>query len=219
MKLLFFILIIIFAKNSRDMLYFSDDSTIIKKDKLDNFTSKKILNPMISTIETEFNLDNYISNNLLKYYTTNDTLIRLSDFYMFNDIYIHESDNLFKDSMIDTHIIDSHFFNNFSYNITHKMSIYQDNIYTNIIKNKNNIKIILLIHGSININLYNPIHETKINNSNKNKYNQIIKLDKLKENFIFIPTNWLYDISSSELSAFITISSDTLFTYHYNLLR
>lgn len=219
MKLLFFILIIIFAKNSRDMLYFSNDSTIIKKDKLDNFTSKKILNPMISTIETDFNLDNYMSNNPLKYYTTNDMLIRLSDFYMFNDIYIHESDNLFNDSMIDTHIIDSHFFNNFSYNITHKMSIYQDNIYTNIIKNKNNIKIILLIHGSININLYNPIHETKINNSNKNKYNQKIKLDKLKENFIFIPTNWLYDISSSELSAFITISSDTVFTYHYNLLR
>ena len=35
------------------------------------------------------------------------------------------------------------------------MSIFKDDIYTNIIKNKNNIKIILVVHGSIDVNLYN----------------------------------------------------------------
>lgn len=218
LKLIFIILIILFGKNSYDMLSFSKESNIIRKDKLDIFTNKKILNPIISTIETDFDLHEYLNSNLLNYYPTNNKLIRLSDFYMFDNIYISNSVKLFNDSMINTHIIDSCFFNNFSYNITHEMSIFKDNIYTNLIKNKNNIKIILLIHGVININLYNPIHEKNINSNNKNKYNQKIKLEKT-DNFLFIPSNWQYDISSSDISAFITITSDTIFTYHYNLLR
>ena len=78
---------------------------------------------------------------------------------------------------------------------------------------------ILVIHGSLDVNLYNPTHENKINNDNKNKYNQAVKLSHKNDNFIIIPTNWQYDIKSSNITAFITISSDTIFTYHYNLLR
>jgi len=219
LKLIFIILIILFGKNSYEMHAFSKDSSIIKKDKLDNFTNKKIMNPIITSIESEFNLIKYFDDNLLKYYETNEKLIRLSDFYLFNDIYIHDSEKLYNDSNIDTHIIDSCFFNSFSYNTTHVMSIFKNDIYTNIIKNKNNIKILLVVHGSIDVNLYNPIHENIINDNNKNKYNQKIKLEKNKDNFIFIPTNWQYDISSSDISAFVTITSDTIFTYHYNLLR
>ena len=177
------------------------------------------MNPIITSIESEFNLLKYFDDNLLNYYETNEKLIRLSDFYLFNDIYIHDSEKLYNDSNIDTNIIDSCFFNSFSYNKTHVMSIFKDNIYTNIIKNKNNIKILLVVYGSIDVNLYNPIHENIINDNNKNKYNQKIKLEKNKDNFIFIPTNWQYDISSSDISAFVTITSDTIFTYHYNLLR
>src|SRR5210317_1381139 len=107
LKLIFIILIILFGKNSYEMHAFSKDSSIINKDKLDNFTNKKIMNPIITSIESEFNLIKYFDDNLLKYYETNDKLIRLSDFYLFNDIYIHDSEKLYNDSNIDTHIIDS----------------------------------------------------------------------------------------------------------------
>ena len=98
------------------------------------------------------------------------------------------------------------------------MSIYKDNITTDILTNKNNNNLLILLNGEMNVNLYNPIHKDKLSSQNKKKYKIKIKLTKNK-NFLYIPTNWLYDIESNDISVYINITSDTIFTYHYNLLR
>uniref|UniRef100_A0A6C0CYM5 Cupin-like domain-containing protein n=1 Tax=viral metagenome TaxID=1070528 RepID=A0A6C0CYM5_9ZZZZ len=216
--IIFIIIVILFGKNIYDINKFTKEPDIIKVNKLNNYINKKIFNPFITNYDINFILMNFIDNNKYNYYITDNKAIRLLDFYMFNNIYIHNNSKLYNDINININDISNKFFDTFSCNIHYGMSIFKNNINTEIVKNKNNHKMILLLSGILYINLYNPIHENKININNKIKYNIKVTLSD-KENLLYIPTNWSYDIESTEMSSFITISSDTLFTYHYNLFR
>lgn len=216
--MIFIILVILFGKNIYDINKFTKEPDIITINKLNNYINKKIYNPFITKYDIDFILMNYIDNNKYNYYITDNKAIRLLDFYTFDNIYIYNNNKLFNDININVNDINNNFFDTFTCNINYGVSIFKDNIYTEIVKNKNNHRIILLLSGVVYINLYNPIHENKININNKNKYKIRVKLTDTN-NLLYIPTNWSYDIESNELSSFITISSDSLFTYHYNLLR
>ena len=215
---IFIVLIIYFAKNAYDINKFNDSSEILEIDELDNYKNKKIFNPILSSYKLDFDISQFISNNLYKHYITNKQLVRLYDFYNIDNIYIHKNSDLYNDTKIDTSNINELFFNNYSCNITKSLSIYKDNIKTDILTNKNNINLIILLNGEMIVNLYTPIHKDKLSSQNKNKYKIKITLTKNK-NFLYIPTNWLYDIESNDISVYINITSDTIFTYHYNLLR
>lgn len=216
--IVFIILVIYFAKNAYDINKFSNESAILELDELDDYKNKKIFNPIISYYKLDFDITNFISSNLYKHYITNEQLVRLYDFYNQDNIYIHKNTKLFTDSKLDTSDIDNLFINNYTCNIIKSLSIYKDNISTDLLTNKNNNNIIILLNGEMIVNLYNPIHKDKLTSHNKNKFKIKINLTK-NRNLLYIPTNWLYDIESNDISVYINITSDTIFTYHYNLLR
>ena len=218
--LIFFILILLFVKNIIDSNNNIDNSDIIYKKKLDDYSTKKIYNPLLLTHDIcDTNIIKYINDNTYNYYHSNDNkLVRLSDFIDFNNIYIYNNYKLFNDLNINTSFIESNFFNKFTCNITRTASIFKGTIYSTLIKNKNTYNIIYLNHGILNINLYNPKHDGILNDTNKKKYSIQIRLD-ITNNLLFIPTNWIYEYNSDKITSFINLKSDNIFTYHYNLFR
>ena len=71
--------------------------------------------------------------------------------------------------------------------------------------------------GKCKVYLYNPKHEDYIYNKNSKKW--AIPVDLEKNKLLYIPTNWFYNIETTEECILLHIDADTYFTSIYNYYR
>ena len=71
--------------------------------------------------------------------------------------------------------------------------------------------------GNCEIFIYNPKHESIIDNQNMKKWSSNIKLTANK--IVYIPPNWHYSIETTSDCILSSIDCDNLFTFLYNDYR
>lgn len=216
--ILFFIIFLI--KNIVDVNKFNTESNIITLDNIELVKGKNnILDPLIINYDLNFNynLNDIIKNNLEKYIINkDDTITKLSDFTNNNNISIIDNDKLYE--LYEINDINKNilkYFNNlFSFNCKNSLSILKDNSNSNIIKNKNNINVISLLSGDIDIYLFNPKHNNIILDENFKKWAS--KINLTQNNLLYIPPNWKYYIESNKDTIYTNLKCDNYFTFIYN---
>jgi hypothetical protein len=217
--LLFFIIMTI--KHIYDMKHYNKNSSLVSFDNINELIEgKTILDPLLIKYEmdNDISINILINNNPNKYFTQNKELIRYSDFSNEN-MYIYKNEELtdeIKSKYISTRIYDK-FKLLYSWNDKYFGSIFKGQNKTKIDKNKHNICVIGCIAGKCNIYLYNPKHEDYIHNKNNKKW--AISVDLEKNKLLYIPTNWFYNIETTDECILLHIDADTYFTSIYNYYR
>ena len=216
--ILFFIIFLI--KNIVDVNKFNTESNIITLDNIELVKGKNnILDPLIINYDLNFNynLNDIIKNNLEKYIINkDDTITKLSDFTNNNNISIIDNDKLYE--LYEINDINKNilkYINNlFSFNCKNSLSILKGNSNSNIIKNKNNINVISLLSGDIDVYLFNPKHNNIILDENFKKWAS--KINLTQNNLLYIPPNWKYYIESNKDTIYTNLKCDNYFTFIYN---
>lgn len=223
-KLVILLILIIFIKNIINIHKYNEKATLITIDDINKILkNKKILDPILLIYDKnidDINFKEYVDNNLYKYYNQYDTIIRLSDFYLQENVYIYKNKDLLLDFNMHKTIENIHdiFSTNLSNNINYFMSIFQGNNKINIQKNKHDIMLIYNIDGNININLLNPKHKEHIN-YNENIEKWCINVNMKKGDVLYIPSEWYYTFNINENCKLLHAESDTYFTCIYNEYR
>ena len=201
---------------------YNNNSKLIELDKMDNLNNKRILDPILFSVNNDIDItNNIIYDNPKKYYEVDGELIRLEDFKNNKDINIINNKKLIEDFEIKDYSDNLYklFSNNLSFNKLYNCSLIQTDLDIQI--NKKNLLLINTIFGDIDILLINPKHKENIDkNKNINEYKKISIIVKLiKGKTLYIPTNWYYIILVNELSFILNINSDTYLTYLYNIYK
>lgn len=219
----FVIIIILFFKNIQNIHKYNANSKLIKIDNIKLLKqNKKILDPILLEYNINVNIDynNILSNNIYNIYKQHDIDIRLIDFNYYNNLYIFNNEKLIKDIKLIDNIKEIHdiFKLNTSINAKYSCSIFKGINNINLIKCKNDITLISCIEGKCNIYLYNPKHKNDIQ-INKKNYKCAINVNLNKDNTLYIPPNWYYDIETQNDCKLLHAYSDTYFTSIYNIFR
>ena len=221
LQLIFLYFIIIFVKNIIDMKKYNEESQLVELKNLNIDNDKKIMDPLLINykFDKDINIDKFIDENPLYSYCNNDLCIRLSDFYLLDNINIYDNQKLIHDLNLNItcKTIFDKFQNIYSFNTKYTCSLFKGSNNTMLEKNKNNINILGCINGKCNIYLYNPKHKDNLNEKNIKKY--AIKVDIEKGKLLYIPSEWYYNITTIEDCCLIHIKSDTYFTSLYNEYR
>ena len=220
-KLSFLFFIIMTVKHIYDIKRYNKDSSLVSFESVDELIEgKTILDPLSIKydIDKEVSVDGLIRDNPNKYFTQNKELIRYSDFSNDN-MYIYKNDELtdeIKSRYVSTKIYDK-FKLLYSWNDKYYGSIFKGQNKTELNKNKHNICVIGCMTGKCKVYLYNPKHEDYIHNKNSKKW--AIPVDLEKNKLLYIPTNWFYNIETTEECILLHIDADTYFTSIYNYYR
>ena len=221
-KLVLLFYIIMTIKHIYDINKHNKESSLISMNNINEIIEgKTILDPLIIkyNINNEISINSLIKQNPKKYFIDKEDLIRFDDFSSNENLHIFKNEDLLKEiNYIDTcEKIYNKFKLIYTWNNNYYASIFKGNNELTINKNKHNICIIGCISGKCNIYLYNPIHEEYIYNKNSKKWS--IPVDLEKNNLLYIPTNWYYNIETSEDCILVHIDADTYFTSIYNYYR
>lgn len=219
-KLLILFYIILTVKNIIDINKYNPNSDIVYINDIELVKGKtNILDPLIINYNFNFNnnLTNIINNNIDKYdIDIYDNITKISDFNNTDNIMIFNSMKLYDINDINNinNNIKPYFYNVFNFNYKNTLSLFKGNKNTNIIKNKNNINVISVLYGDIDIYLFNPKHNNILLDNNFKKWAS--KINLLENTILYIPSNWKYYIESNNDTILTNLKCDNYFTFIYN---
>lgn len=194
-----------------DIQKYNVNGILIELDNHENIEEEFIkLNPII----LKYN-HNFSSNDLPQRIIHNGNNLSLNDIYNYteNEIIIKNEEDILNITK-PTFLYD--LFNQSNFYIHNKtaVSIYKSNIKIPLSQAIHNFNIIGILDGDTNIYIINPKHKDEIlmkENHEVKKWAHKIKL--VKNNILFIPTNWYYIQETKNKCIQYHVNIDTYFTF------
>ena len=195
------------------------------KDKIQEELKSK--NPLVITYPnnnlylTIQNMNSLIPGYIIK---DGETLISLEQLINSDTIQIIDNKKLVDDYKLKDHcdtiynLVKNYISCDSSYQLSLYRGLHQSQLYRNYRENL----LLQSLHGSFNLYLFNPKHETEIKGLDLNAIKKWgIKLNVDRDTVVYIPTEWsyFYEVDNDEELILLKIECDSIPTWLFNRIR